>query len=116
MPRHATAESGRVRGGCYDVDRPFARPLQSDEVVEPHRDQPHVPGPSLWPVGFAIGVVVLLLGIVVGYPIVILGSILAVGFGFLWVRDLTTGQELTPPPEFPTETRAARAPALPALA
>jgi Rieske Fe-S protein len=84
--------------------------------LEPHRQQPHVQGPSLWPVGFAIGVVVLLLGIVVGWPIVVLGAVLAVGFGFLWVRDLAGGHELTHAPEVAPETRAARAPALPAMA
>ena len=85
--------------------------------MEPHRQQPHVPGPSLWPVGFAVGVVVLLLGIVVGWPIVILGAILALGFGFLWVRDLAGGHELTRAPEVAPETRAAaRQPALPAYA
>src|SRR5919206_3952623 len=83
--------------------------------LEPNRHQPHVPGPSLWPVGFAVGVVVLLLGIVVGWPIVILGGILAAGFGALWVRDLAAGHELTHVPEVPSETRAsARQPALPA--
>ena len=83
--------------------------------MEPNRQQPHVPGPSLWPVGFAVGIVVLLLGVVVGWPIVILGAILALGFGFLWVRDLAVGRELTHAPEVAPETRAAvRQPALPA--
>jgi Rieske Fe-S protein len=66
-------------------------------------------------VGFAVGVVVLLLGVVVGWPIVILGAILALGFGFLWVRDAAGGHELTRAPEVAPETRAAaRQPALPA--
>jgi menaquinol-cytochrome c reductase iron-sulfur subunit len=66
-------------------------------------------------VGFAIGVVVLLLGIVVGWAIVVLGAVLAIGFGFLWVRDLAAGHEdLTHAPEVEPETRtAARAPAIP---
>ncbi|HEY3182218.1 MAG TPA: Rieske 2Fe-2S domain-containing protein [Gaiellaceae bacterium] len=67
--------------------------------------------------GFAVGVVVLLLGIVVGWPIVILGAILALGFGFLWVRDLAGGHELTHAPDVAPETRAAaRQPPLPAPA
>jgi len=82
--------------------------------MEPNH-QPHVPGPSLWPVGFAIGVVVLLIGIVVGWPIVVLGAILAVGFGFLWVRDLAAGHELTQVPKADAETRESpTGPALPA--
>lgn len=82
--------------------------------MEPNRHQPHVPGPSLWPVGFAIGVVVLLLGIVVGWPIVILGAVLALGFGFLWMRDLASGHELADAPEVEPESRIPRAPAVPA--
>jgi Rieske Fe-S protein len=83
--------------------------------MEPHRHQPHVPGPSLWPVGFAVGVVVLLVGLVVSWTIVGLGALLAVSFGFLWVRDLAVGSELTRAPEVAPETRAAVAqPALPA--
>jgi Rieske Fe-S protein len=83
--------------------------------LEPNRDHPHVPGPSLWPVGFAVGVVVLLVGLIVGWPIVILGAVLALGFGFLWVRDLATDTHLDEAPEVEPETRA-RGPALPALA
>ena len=61
--------------------------------MEPHGPEqtPHVPPPSLWPVGFAVGVAVLLTGLVVGWPIVLLGAILAVAFGFLWIRDLGAG-------------------------
>jgi len=83
--------------------------------LEPNRDHPHVPGPSLWPVGFAVGIVVLLVGLIVGWPIVLLGAVLAVGFGFLWVRDLATDTDLTHVPEVEPETRA-RGPALPAVA
>jgi Rieske Fe-S protein len=85
--------------------------------LEPGSEHPHVPGPSLWPVGFAVGVVVLLVGIVVSWSIVILGAILAVGFGFLWVRDLAAGHELTVAPHVDEETREKpTGPALPAPA
>jgi Rieske Fe-S protein len=59
--------------------------------VDPHgADQrPHVPPPSLWPVGFAVGIAVLLTGLIVGWHIVALGAILTVVFAFLWVRDAT---------------------------
>jgi Rieske Fe-S protein len=58
--------------------------------VEPHgpEHKPHAPAPSLWPVGFAVGVAILLTGLVVGWWIVLLGAILAVAFAFLWVRDI----------------------------
>lgn len=56
-----------------------------------HDDKPHVPAPSLWPVGFAIGVVCLLVGFVVSWWGVAIGAALAAIFGFLWVYDLTRG-------------------------
>jgi Rieske Fe-S protein len=59
--------------------------------VEPPRadHEPHAPGPSLWPVGFAVGIAVLLTGLIVSWFIVALGAVLAAGFGFLWIRDAT---------------------------
>jgi quinol---cytochrome c reductase iron-sulfur subunit, bacillus type len=75
-----------------------------------HDEQPHVPGPSLWPVGFAVGIVVLLVGLIVSWYIAALGAILALVFGFLWIRDLTRGTPLTEAeevaPEGPTATDA----------
>jgi Rieske Fe-S protein len=52
-------------------------------------DTPHAPGPSLWPIGFAIGVGLLLLGLVLSWLIVLVGAILAVVFGFLWASAVT---------------------------
>jgi menaquinol-cytochrome c reductase iron-sulfur subunit len=55
-------------------------------------DQPHLPPPSLWPVGFAIGVAVLLVGLVINPRIIApIGALIAIVFGFLWVRDVTSG-------------------------
>jgi Rieske Fe-S protein len=74
--------------------------VEGSRPVEPHGPEqtPHVPPPSLWPVGFAVGVAVLLTGLVVGWPIVLLGAILAVAFGFLWIRDLGAGAREAPEP------------------
>ena len=52
-------------------------------------DTPHLPGPSLWPIGFAIGVACLLLGLVISWIVAAIGAVLAVGFGLLWARDVT---------------------------
>jgi Rieske Fe-S protein len=52
-------------------------------------DTPHVPGPSLWPIGFAIGVAALLVGLVISWIVALIGAILAVAFGLLWARDVT---------------------------
>ena len=52
-------------------------------------DTPHVPGPSLWPIAFAIGVACLLLGLVISWIVAAVGAVIAVVFGFLWARDVT---------------------------
>src|SRR5919199_1889630 len=50
---------------------------------------PHVPPPSLWPVGFAVGIATLLVGLVVNPKIIApIGAVLTVVFAFLWVRDV----------------------------
>jgi Rieske Fe-S protein len=80
-------------------------------LTEPHDDHPHVPGPSLWPVGFAVGVVVLLVGLVISWWVAGLGALIALAFAFLWVRDLTAGTALAHAPEVPPETGGGDAPA-----
>jgi Rieske Fe-S protein len=74
-------------------------------------EQPHVPGPSLWPVGFAVGIVALLVGIVVNWWIVVAGGVVAVIFGFLWARDIARGHGLTETPEVEPERRDGHGPA-----
>jgi Rieske Fe-S protein len=70
----------------------------------PNDDHPHVPGPSLWPVGFAIGIVVLLVGIIISWLIAGIGALIALAFAFLWVRDLTAGTALAHAPDVPPES------------
>jgi len=83
--------------------------------LQPHDEHPHVPGPSLWPVGFAIGIVVLLIGLIVSpWYLGGLGAIIALVFGGLWVRDLTAGTPLTHAEEVPPESPTG--PAAPATA
>ncbi len=57
--------------------------------MEPrHGDiEPHSPGPSIWPVGFAVGIACILAGLVVSRFAVIAGAVIAVVFGALWARD-----------------------------
>jgi Rieske Fe-S protein len=52
-------------------------------------DTPHTPGPSLWPIGFAIGIAFLLLGLVISWFIALIGAVLAVLFGLLWASTVT---------------------------
>jgi menaquinol-cytochrome c reductase iron-sulfur subunit len=69
----------------------------------PGDDQPQLPSPSLWPVGFAVGIVCLLVGLVVSWPVAAVGAVLALVFGFLWARDVATGRPAVagPPPGEP---------------
>ena len=74
----------------------------------------HEPSPSLWPVGFAVGIVCLLVGLIVSWPAAAVGAVLAAVFGFLWVRDVVStsrGPTLPVPPE---DQPAPTAPPIPA--
>ena len=77
-------------------------------------DTPHVPGPSLWPIGFAIGVACLLLGLVITWVVAAIGAVLAVTFGLLWARDVTRDVR-GEVPEIRPETRAVSDRAAPAV-
>ena len=92
---------GAPCGICYVVDTVAARDgligfvdsrrtRRGDrkERVEPHEERPHVPGPSLWPVGFAVGIACVLVGLVVSWPVAAVGAVIALVFGFLWIRDV----------------------------
>ena len=54
-------------------------------------DEPHLPSPSLWPIGFAIGIAVILVGLIIN-PLWIstIGGAIAIVFGILWARDATS--------------------------
>ena len=67
--------------------------------------RPQVPPPSLWPVGFAVGIAILLTGLIVGWHIVILGAVLAEAIGFLWDRDATAEMRGEPIAHRPPEMR-----------
>jgi menaquinol-cytochrome c reductase iron-sulfur subunit len=58
--------------------------------VDHEDEKPHLPPPSIWPVGFAIGIVCVLAGLVVSPPAVVVGVAITVVFGFLWARDAMT--------------------------
>jgi quinol---cytochrome c reductase iron-sulfur subunit, bacillus type len=69
----------------------------------PGDSRPHVPPPSLWPVGFAVGIVCILAGLIVSWPAVAAGAVIAAVFGFLWVRDVTS-RSPAPAPAAEAET------------
>ncbi len=56
---------------------------------QPH-EEPHLPAPTLWPIGFAIGIVVALVGLIINPKLISpIGVAIALVFGFLWAREAT---------------------------
>jgi Rieske Fe-S protein len=57
----------------------------------PDHDQSQLPSPTLWPVGFAVGIAVALVGLIVD-PVIVssIGGAIAIVFGFLWARGATS--------------------------
>jgi Rieske Fe-S protein len=86
--------------------------------VEPHSgdDKPHLPPPTVWPVGFAVGLACILVGLIVSWPAVAVGGAIALLFGFLWVRDLQRGTTPLEPPPPPAPEPVPAGPAPPATA
>jgi len=84
-------------------------------VDDPRGDmERHEPPPSLWPVGFAVGIVCLLVGLIVSWPAAAVGAGLAAVFGFLWARDVVSASRGPTLPE-PAELEGRpSAPAIPA--
>ncbi|HEU5214922.1 MAG TPA: hypothetical protein VFU30_05225 [Gaiellaceae bacterium] len=74
-----------------------------DTERESLHEEAHLPAPTLWPIGFAIGVVVVLVGLVID-PLLLcpIGAVIAIVFGFLWARDATAelrGEAIVVEPE-----------------
>jgi len=61
--------------------------------------EPHLPSPSIFPFGFAAGIALLLVGLIVGWPIVAIGAAIALVFAFLWIRDATREVRGMPAPQ-----------------
>jgi Rieske Fe-S protein len=87
--------------------------------VEPeHGSRPHLPAPTLYPIGFAAGIATILVGLIVNPKVIApIGGAIAVVFAFLWVRD-ATAEYRGVPAEIEPERRevppTATAPAVPA--
>ena len=70
---------------------------------DPIGHQPeHPPGQSVWPIGFAIGIACILVGLVISWWVVAIGAAITLVFGFLWIMDLSghpVGGSGAPPAE-----------------
>jgi Rieske Fe-S protein len=87
--------------------------------MEPqHGNRPHLPGPSLYPIGFAAGIACILVGLIISPRLIApIGAGIAVLFGFLWARDSTKEYRGEPDriePERREVPPTAEAPAIPA--
>lgn len=78
--------------------------------MDPHggHGSPHEPTPTIWPVGFAVGIACIFVGLILSTVVLAVGAVLTALFGFLWVRDVTSGYraapsqpEPAPPPPIP---------------
>ena len=88
--------------------------------MDPHRgdESANHPAPTIWPVGFAVGIACIFIGLILGTVVLVVGAVLTALFGFLWVRDVTSGYRAAPTPvEAPPPVPAHKAePPLSALA
>jgi menaquinol-cytochrome c reductase iron-sulfur subunit len=79
-----------------ELERPEGEP-----EPEQHDDEAHLPAPTIWPFAFAAGIALLLVGLIINWILAAIGAVVAVVFGFFWIREATR------------EVRRARAPAPP---
>jgi Rieske Fe-S protein len=89
--------------------------------MEPQRgERPHLPAPTLYPIGFAAGIAVALVGLIVNPKIIApIGGAIAIVFAFLWAREATMEYRGVPEhiePERRPAPALGRAPAVPATA
>jgi Rieske Fe-S protein len=72
-----------------------------EETSETHEHDPgaHLPPPTIWPFAFAGAVALILVGLIVSTWAAVIGIVLAVIFGFLWIRDVTRDVRAAPEPE-----------------
>jgi menaquinol-cytochrome c reductase iron-sulfur subunit len=62
-----------------------------------------MPAPSIWPVGFAVGIACMLAGLVVSMPAVIVGAVITLVFGVLWARDAMASSREPPAAPIPAD-------------
>jgi menaquinol-cytochrome c reductase iron-sulfur subunit len=65
-----------------ELERPGGEP------VEPEAE-PHLPSPTIWPFAFAAGIGLLLVGLIINWILAAIGAVIALIFGFLWIREAT---------------------------
>src|SRR5215216_3405580 len=109
-PNRGTAGISARCGICYVVDcGPEARLNPRRDVDHGGQGTPHEPTPTIWPVGFAVGIACIFVGLIISQIVLVVGAVLTAIFGFLWIRDATSGLRTVPeqPEEEPEPTPSA---------
>jgi menaquinol-cytochrome c reductase iron-sulfur subunit len=67
----------------------------------PHQEgsEPHLPSPTIWPFAFAGGIALVLVGLIVNLWVTVIGAVIAIVFGFFWIREVTREVRGVPEPE-----------------
>ena len=61
--------------------------------MDPHGgdESANHPAPTIWPVGFAVGIACIFVGLILSMIVFAVGAAIAALFGFLWIRDVSRG-------------------------
>ena len=71
-----------------DLERP-AEPAHEDS-------EQHLPAPSILPFAFAGGIALILIGLIINWWLAVAGGVLALLFGFAWIREVTRDVRAAP--------------------
>jgi menaquinol-cytochrome c reductase iron-sulfur subunit len=63
--------------------------LEPGETPEHEDPEAHLPSPTIWPFAFAGAIALILVGLIVNVWATVIGIVLAVVFGFFWIRQAT---------------------------
>jgi menaquinol-cytochrome c reductase iron-sulfur subunit len=73
-----------------DLERP-AEPAHQDS-------EQHLPAPTILPFAFAGGIALILIGLIINWWLAVAGGVLALVFGFAWIREVTRDVRAAPEP------------------
>jgi hypothetical protein len=60
---------------------------QEPDTHGAHHEAFHLPPPSIWPAVLAVGIALLLTGLIINLVVVIIGGVISVAATAFWVRD-----------------------------
>jgi cytochrome c oxidase subunit IV len=60
---------------------------QQEPAAHAAHEEIHLPGPSWWPLTLAIGIALILTGLVVNLVMLVLGALIGIASLALWIRD-----------------------------